>query len=75
MAVVDEVDIIGIFLDLQDSDDDSCAIDNDGSDGGPTLLQTIQPPNVEFQGSLYVGGRMASDYTNVPLALGQLKNC
>eukprot|EP00957_Ditylum_brightwellii_P000285 22362-Ditylum_brightwellii.AAC.1 len=46
MAVVDEVDVKGRVLDPQDSDSNSCAL---GNDGGPTLLQTVQPPDVKFE--------------------------
>eukprot|EP00957_Ditylum_brightwellii_P069122 5247631-Ditylum_brightwellii.AAC.1 len=73
MAVVDEVDVKGRVLGPQDSDSGSCALGNDGDDGGPALLQTVQPPDVEFEGSLYVGGRMWSGYTNASEALHQLK--
>eukprot|EP00957_Ditylum_brightwellii_P193151 14707394-Ditylum_brightwellii.AAC.1 len=72
MAVVDEIDVKGRVLDLQDSDDDSCALGNDGDDGGPAPLQTMQPPDVESEGSLYVGGRLTSCYTNTSVALDQL---
>eukprot|EP00957_Ditylum_brightwellii_P016480 1238552-Ditylum_brightwellii.AAC.1 len=41
MAAFDEVDIKGRVLDPQDSDDDLCALGNDGSDGGPAPLQTM----------------------------------
>eukprot|EP00957_Ditylum_brightwellii_P097365 7416029-Ditylum_brightwellii.AAC.1 len=75
LAVVDEVDVKGRILDLQDSDDDSCALGNYDGDSGPVPLQTVQLKDVEFEGSLYVGGRMISNYTNASLALHQLKNC
>eukprot|EP00957_Ditylum_brightwellii_P176745 13462187-Ditylum_brightwellii.AAC.1 len=55
MAVVDEVDVKGRILDLHDSENDSCALGNDGDDGGPDLLQTVQPPDVEFEDSLLKG--------------------
>eukprot|EP00957_Ditylum_brightwellii_P092061 7008222-Ditylum_brightwellii.AAC.1 len=72
MAVVDEVDVKGRVLDHQDPDCDSCALGNNCDDGGPAPLQTVQLPDVECEGSLYVGGRMTSGYTNVPTALDQL---
>jgi hypothetical protein len=72
MAVVDEVDVKGRVLDLQDSDNDLCALGKYGDDGGPALLQTVQLPDVEFEGSLYVGCRMMSGYTNASAALDQL---
>eukprot|EP00957_Ditylum_brightwellii_P212110 15366976-Ditylum_brightwellii.AAC.1 len=37
MAVVDEIGAKGRVLDLQDSDSDSCALGDDGDDGGPVL--------------------------------------
>eukprot|EP00957_Ditylum_brightwellii_P112295 8561602-Ditylum_brightwellii.AAC.1 len=49
IAVVDEVDVKGRVLDPQDSESDSCALGNDGDDGGPAPLQTAQPPDVEFE--------------------------
>ena len=76
MNVVDEVDVKGRVLEPQepqDSDSDSGALGNDGDDGGPAPLQTVQPPDVEFEGSLYVGGRMSSCYANASAALHQLK--
>eukprot|EP00957_Ditylum_brightwellii_P073044 5550816-Ditylum_brightwellii.AAC.1 len=73
MAVVDEVDVKGRVLESQDSDSDSCALGNDGDDKGPALLQTVQLPDVEFEGSLYVGSRMSSGYTNASAAQHQLK--
>eukprot|EP00957_Ditylum_brightwellii_P021456 1618501-Ditylum_brightwellii.AAC.1 len=42
------------------------------NDGGPAPLQTMQLTNVEFEGSLYFGDSMTSDYTNAFLALGWL---
>eukprot|EP00957_Ditylum_brightwellii_P103048 7853303-Ditylum_brightwellii.AAC.1 len=72
MAVVDEVDVKGRALDPQDSDSDLCAIGNDGDDRGPALMQTVQLPDIEFEGSLYVGGRMTRGYTNASAALDQL---
>eukprot|EP00957_Ditylum_brightwellii_P196671 14984985-Ditylum_brightwellii.AAC.1 len=73
MAVVDEVDVKGRVLEPQDSDSDSCALGNDGDDGGPAPLQKVQLSDVEFEGSLYVGGRMSSGYTNASAVLHQLK--
>ena len=76
MNFVDEVDVKGRVLEPQepqDSDSDSGALGNDGDDGGPAPLQTVQPPDVEFEGSLYVGGRMSSCYANASAALHQLK--
>eukprot|EP00957_Ditylum_brightwellii_P123763 9434783-Ditylum_brightwellii.AAC.1 len=49
MAVVDEVDFKERVLDLQYSDSDLCALGNDGDDGGLAPLQTVQPPDVEFE--------------------------
>eukprot|EP00957_Ditylum_brightwellii_P052418 3974822-Ditylum_brightwellii.AAC.1 len=49
MAVVGEVDVKGRVLDLQDSDDDACALGNDGGGGGPAPLQIVQLPDVDFE--------------------------
>eukprot|EP00957_Ditylum_brightwellii_P111727 8521315-Ditylum_brightwellii.AAC.1 len=45
MAVVHEVDVKGRILEPQDSDSDSCDLGNDGDDGGPAPLQTVQLPD------------------------------
>eukprot|EP00957_Ditylum_brightwellii_P210530 15365075-Ditylum_brightwellii.AAC.1 len=49
MAVIDEVDVKGKVLDPQDSDNNSCTLGNDGNDGEHAPLQTMQPPDVEFE--------------------------
>eukprot|EP00957_Ditylum_brightwellii_P063565 4825114-Ditylum_brightwellii.AAC.1 len=46
MAVVDEVDVKGRVLDLQDTDNDSCALGNYGDDGRPAPLQIMQLPGI-----------------------------
>eukprot|EP00957_Ditylum_brightwellii_P096715 7365887-Ditylum_brightwellii.AAC.1 len=48
-AVVEKVDAKGRCLDLQDSDNDPCALGNDSGDGGPAPLQTVQLLDVEFE--------------------------
>eukprot|EP00957_Ditylum_brightwellii_P184607 14059444-Ditylum_brightwellii.AAC.1 len=50
ISVVNEADSKGKILHPEDSDDDSCALGTDGNDGGPAPLQTVQPPDVEFEG-------------------------